>query len=128
MDWTITLWLGLDGLQIAPDGASEWIRREPEPPRGYRNIGHPSIPGPSYWLPTPPPPDTVVLYADNQAVLTTCCAASTQSLRAPLDALKMEAAAAECQVTLQRGIAQAQSFPPCSPVHFLYSPLPQNFE
>lgn len=78
VDGTITLWLGLDGLQIAPDGASEWIRREP-----FQAAPPPSIcaspwdrgrlydpPLPSHWLPTPPPVRYgEPLWADNQAVL-----------------------------------------------------------
>lgn len=92
VDGTITLWLGLDGLQIAPDGASEWIRREPfqaaPPPWDRGRLYAPPLP--SHWLPTPPPVRYGgPLWADNQAVLA-CRTDSEAYMRIQLDKLWIE--------------------------------------
>lgn len=94
VDQTITLWLGLDGFRIDPDGTAEWIRREP-----FQTAPPPLIcvspwesgrlnapPLPLHWLPTPPPPGIEVLYADNQAVLA-CCADSEAYMRGQLNSI-----------------------------------------
>lgn len=100
VDGTITLWLGLDGLQIAPDGESEWIRREP-----FQTVTPPLIfapPLPSRWLPTPPPVRYgSSLWADNQEVLA-CCTDSEAYMRVQLDKLRSEYEAALLRAQLDR--------------------------
>lgn len=77
VDGTITLWLGLEGLRINPDGTSVWIRRDPVPaPFGFvppsESSGLYGAPDPLYRLPTPPPRGVEYLYADN-AIAACCC-------------------------------------------------------
>ena len=101
VDWTITLWLGLDGLRIDPDGTTEWIKRSAPAPQhgGGGGAGvwwEPDIlalsgPLPPYRLPTPPPPQEVhVLYADGRAVEMDVAVDPTMSMQAQLDKLRTE--------------------------------------
>lgn len=42
-DWTVTLWWGLDGLQIAEDGSAKWVRRgidKPSPLEDWSDLPH----------------------------------------------------------------------------------------
>ena len=79
VDWTITLWMGLDGLRIDPDGTSEWIRREP-----FQAAPH----GDTLW-------------ADNRAVLS-CRTDSEEYMRIQLDKLRIEYETARLRAQLDR--------------------------
>lgn len=74
VDQTITLWLGLDGLRIDPDGTSAWICRDlPPSPSSFAQ------PWESGRLYAPPlPPGVEILYADN--AIAACCCGSVQTI------------------------------------------------
>lgn len=117
VDWTIILWLGLDGLQINPDGTSAWIRRSSPAPQGCdTGLSAPYIPAlsgpwPSYWLPTPPPPGVSVLYADNRVVEIAAPIDPTMTIQDQLNTLRMKNAI----MSLQRQLEQTCAIPPFDP-------------
>ncbi len=106
VDWTITLWLGLDGLRIDPYGTSEWIRREP-----FQAAPPPLLFAPSWdqrricaphWLLTQPPLRYGgTLRADNRAVLS-CRTDSEEYMRIQLDKLRIEYETARLRAQLDR--------------------------
>lgn len=124
VDWTITLWLGLDGLRIDPDGTAEWIRRSgPAPQSGggggaagavwSTDILALSGPLPPYRLPTPPPLCTTsVLYADNRVVEIATEYDSTMALQAQLDKLRIENAVLSMQTYVTPPLYPGIQYPP----------------
>lgn len=132
VDWTITLWLGLYGLRIDPDGTAEWIRRSGPAPQSGGGGGAAgafldpdslalSGPLPPYRLPTPPPLCTTsVLYADNRAIEIVAPCDPTMALQAQLDTLRIE----NTIISMQQQIQQTCATPPLYPGWMQY---PQNY-
>lgn len=124
VDWTIVLWLGLDGLRIDPDGTTEWIKRSgPGPQSGGGGgtagaVWDPDIlalsgPLPPYRLPTPPPPVFSVLYADNRAMDISAPCDSTMSIQAQMDKLRTEMAIMSLQTQIQQTCVTPPLYPGC---------------
>lgn len=125
VDWTITLWLGLDGLRIDPDGTSEWIKRSRPAPL-HRAVGgsgavwDPDIlalsgPLPTYRLPTPPPPGVSVLYADGRIIEMAAPIDPTMAIQAQMDKLRTENAVMSMQQQLQQTCVTPPIYTGCFP-------------
>lgn len=129
VDWTITLWLGLDGLRIDPDGTAEWIKRSGPAPLADSAVGSarvrvdaPSMPVSPGWLPPSPLSGMSVLYADNRAIEIVAPCDSTMSIQAQMDKLRTEMAI----MSLQAQIQQTCATPPLYPGWMQYPPNYRN--
>lgn len=127
VDWTITLWLGLDGLRIDPDGTAEWIRRSSQAPLADSAVGSDRVRVDALsmtvspdWLQPSPLSGMSVLYADNRAVEVSVQCDPTMALQARLDKLRIE----NTIISMQQQIQQTCATPPLYPGWMQY---PQNY-
>lgn len=118
VDWTIILWLGLDGLRINPDGTAKWVKRSGPAPLADSAVGSdrvrvdaPSMTVSPGWLPPSPLSEMSVLYADGRAVEMSVQWDPTMALQAQLDKLRIE----NTIISMQQQIQQTCATPPLYP-------------